>query len=111
MVVANHVMQQVPPDRLTHVFEGVDRVLPPGVTFLIRIPHTGSWDAPNGPSHCGQGGWTPGVTRDFTGELEPFWPDLDWDLLAWANIKFITFLRPERRMGLRIGDGGCQTNY
>ena len=106
MVIANHVVEHIPPARIGHLFEEVDRVLTEGGIFHVVTPHVGSWAAATDPTHYGTGGWTPSVTDYFTGELEQYWPDLQWNAYAWATLTFPTFFRERRRVELRVSDGG-----
>ena len=108
-VVARHVLEHVPPDRLGDLFEEADRVLTDGGAFEIVVPHAGSWDANTDATHYGTGGWTPDVEGYFTGDLEPYWPNLDWDVTARAHLSVPSFLRESVRLSFTTGNGGLST--
>lgn len=98
MVVANHVVEHVPPESIGHVFREVDRVVETGGTFHVVTPHAGTWQAATDPTHQGSGGWTPDVVKYFTGELEQYFPNLDWSVNARANLSFPLVLRERFRL-------------
>lgn len=105
LVVANHVLEHVPPDRLGFVFDEIDRVVESGGEFHAVLPHAGSWQAATDPTHQGSGGWTPDVVQYFTGELEEYFPHLAWCVDAHANLSFPLFLREELRVTLSVSRG------
>lgn len=106
MVIANHVVEHVPPERLGHVFKEVDRVVKSGGRFLVVTPHSGTWEAATDPTHQGTGGWTPDIVQYFTDELEPYFPELDWEVEAQANLSFPLFLRESLRLNVSVSRGG-----
>lgn len=104
-VIANHVFEHVPPENVGHVFAEVDRVLVPGGTFRMRTPHAGTWASATDPTHQGTGGTTPDIKKYFTGDLEEYWPEIDWDVEAWTAVKFPLFVRTNWRIERKIYDG------
>lgn len=104
-IVAKHVLEHVPPDRVGHVFREADRVLRPGGTFHVELPHAGTWMAATDLTHTGPGGTTPEVERYFDGGLEEYWPDLDWDVESWAELTYPLFVRPSLRRTKRVDNG------
>jgi SAM-dependent methyltransferase len=109
LVVASHVLEHVPPDRLAHVFEEAARVLEPGGALHALVPHAGSWDAYTDPTHQGSGGWTPDVTGYFDGRLEPYFTQLEWRVYAEAQLEFPTVLRPSLRLSWTTTNGTLST--
>jgi SAM-dependent methyltransferase len=104
-VIANHVLEHVSPESLGHVFHEVDRVLKSGGTFQVVTPHSGSWQAATDPTHQGTGGWTPDVVKYFDGQLEGYFPELDWDVRARAKLSFPLFVREHLRLTWSISRG------
>lgn len=102
-VICYHVLEHVPPNRIGHVFQELDRVLVSGGKIHIELPHTASYNAMTDPTHYG-GGWTLGIVGYFNGDLETYWPDIDWDVNAWAEITLPLFVRPEWRQTVRTTD-------
>lgn len=100
-VLAHHVLEHVPPDRISHVLGELDRVLAVGGTAEILLPHAGSWAAQTDLTHFGTGGTTPGVAGYFDGSLEQYWP-FDWAVDAWVEVSGPGFIRPSLRRTVRI---------
>lgn len=105
VVVANHVLEHVPPEGIGYVFDEVDRVVLSNGEFHAVVPHAGSWQAATDPTHQGTGGWTPDVAKYFTGKLEEYFPELDWDVETRANLSFPLFLREALRFQFSISRG------
>ncbi|WP_430504719.1 methyltransferase domain-containing protein [Haloparvum sp. PAK95] len=104
-VIANHVFEHIPPENIGHVFSEIDRVLISGGQFRMRTPHAGTWASATDPTHQGTGGTTPDITKYFTGELEEYWPHLDWNVEAWTQIEFPLFLRSRFRVTKKVYNG------
>ena len=104
-VIANHVLEHVPPERIGYVFSEVDRVVRSGGEFIVRVPHAGSWEAATDPTHQGTGGWTPDIVQYFSGELEEYFPELAWDVTAEADLSFPLFLRERLRVSILVERG------
>lgn len=108
-VIADNVLEHIPPGQIGHVFEEVDRVLQPKGVFEVIIPHAGTWAARTDPTHYGTGGWTPDIEKYFTGELQEYWPGINWDVSTAAKLEVPTFLRTSLRLSVRINHGGLST--
>lgn len=104
-VIANHVIEHVPPDQIGHVFSEVDCVVRSGGEFIVRVPHAGSWEAATDPTHQGTGGLTPDIVQYFSGELEEYFPELAWDVTAEADLSFPLFLRERLRVSILVERG------
>ena len=105
LLVANHVIEHVPSEAISHLFSEIDRVVRPSGRLHVIIPHAGTWQAATDPTHQGTGGWTPDVVKYFTGELEEYFPELEWDVEAQANLSFPLFLRENRRLRFSVSRG------
>lgn len=108
-VIADNVLEHIPPGNIGHVFEEVDRVLRSNGVFEVIIPHAGTWEARTDPTHYGTGGWTPDVEKYFTGELQEYWPEIDWDVSTTAKLEAPTFLRTSLRLSVCTEHGGIST--
>lgn len=105
LVVANHVLEHVPPNLIGHVFKEVNRVVKSGGKFHALVPHAGSWQAATDLTHYGSGGWTPDVVQYFSGDLEEYFPDMTWHVSARANLSFPLFIREELRIMFSVSRG------
>ncbi|WP_440005430.1 hypothetical protein [Halomicrococcus sp. SG-WS-1] len=101
-ILAYHVVEHVPPNRVGHVFQEVDRVLVSGGTIHIELPYSGTYAAATDLTHYGTGGTTAGIDRYFTGDLEEYWPNLDWDVTSYAELEFPLFVRSSLRFNVRM---------
>jgi SAM-dependent methyltransferase len=102
-VRAHHVLEHIPPHRIGYIWRELDRVLVPGGKAIIELPHTNSWAAATDMTHYGTGGTTPEVASYFNdGKHEQYWPDLDWQAEAWADMQFPTILRGSLRLKRRV---------
>lgn len=105
LIVANHIVEHVPGESIGHLFSEIDRVVRPGGRFHAVMPHAGTWQAATDPTHQGTGGWTPDVVKYFTGELEEYFPELEWDVEARANLSFPLVLRESRQLRFSVSRG------
>jgi predicted SAM-dependent methyltransferase len=72
-VIVKHVLEHLPPSRMTHVFTELDRVLNLGGTAEIELPHAGTYGAATDLTHRNGGNYR-GCKRIFrraTGGLLP----------------------------------------
>lgn len=108
-VICSHVLEHVPPTSFGHVFGEFDRILVDGGTAHITMPHAGTWAAGTDLTHQGTGGTTPDVDRYFADKrndaLERYWPDLDWNVEAYTDVEFPSFLRSSLRLRYRVESG------
>lgn len=104
-ILANHVLEHIPPESIGYVFDEVDRVLKPGGQLYAITPHAGSWQAATDPTHHGAGGWTPDIVKYFTGNLENYFPELSWDVESRAILSFPLFLRENLRFSITVSRG------
>ncbi|MFB6118909.1 methyltransferase domain-containing protein [Halosegnis sp.] len=108
-VICEHTLEHIPPESITHVWNELDRVLTPGGTAQFELPHAGTWSAQTDLTHQGAGGTTPSIDRYFgdeeTAELEPYWPHLNWNVTAYAEIECPTFIRPSARRIFTMHNG------
>lgn len=102
VVVLFQVLEHVAPDRVGHVFRECDRVLRSGGLLHIELPHAGTLSANTDLTHRGAGGTTPAVRRYFSGESQRYWPELDWEVNAWAELSAPTIVRGSRRLSWRV---------
>lgn len=109
-IIANHVLEHIRPEDIGQVFREVNRVLRPGGEFTGVMPHAGTWLAATDFTHQGTGGTTPSMRGYFDGSLEPYWPELDWDVDAWAELTWPLWVREDwRRVStVRSGDRSMQ---
>jgi SAM-dependent methyltransferase len=105
LVVANHVVEHIPGEAISHLFMEIDRVVRSGGRFHAVTPHAGTWQAATDPTHQASGGWTPDVINYFTGELEEYFPELCWDVEARANLSFPLVLRKSCRLRFSTARG------
>lgn len=101
-VRAHHVLEHIPPDQIGHVWRELNRVLVSGGTALIELPHANTWAAATDLTHYGTGGTTPEVTEYFGGSHEQYWPELNWNVTAHAEVSFPNLLRPSFRIKKEI---------
>jgi len=95
-----HVLEHIPPHQIGHVWAELDRVLLPGGTAFFELPHANTWAAATDMTHYGTGGTTPEVSRYFSADSgqENYWPSLNWEVDAWADLSFPNFLRTSLRI-------------
>lgn len=101
-VVGYHILEHVPPERIGFVFKEIDRVLRPSGEGHFETPHAGTWSAATDPTHQGVGGFTPDIDMYINGKPSSYWPEIKWDVSAYANLEFPTFLRPSLRVGFEL---------
>lgn len=96
---AHHVLEHVPPHQIGHIWREIDRVLVPGGEAFIELPHAGTWAAATDITHEGTGGTTPEVAEYFgDGDLEDYWPELNWSVNAYAEVTLPSFVRESLRI-------------
>lgn len=96
-IIGEHVLEHIPPNQLDHVFQEMDRVLAPGGSVLLEMPHSGSLSHATNPTHYGNG-TTSAVVKKFRGNDR--WSHYDWEVSAEAVISWPTFLGPSRRVSV-----------
>jgi len=103
-VLLFQVIEHIPPNRINHLISEIDRVLRPNGIIHIETPHSGTIDANTDLTHYGSGGTTPDIKHyfDSDGEMPCYWPKINWDVSAWANVEVRTILRPSHRISVKV---------
>lgn len=102
-VVCRHVLEHIPREDLTHVWQELYRVLAPDGTAQIVVPHAGTYSAIHHPDHRDGGGFTTELAELLDNDDIPHWPS-DWEVTGTAELEWPSILRPSLRPSFSLSD-------